>query len=88
MSAGELSDHLQGLSSGSRRRKAESETLKRALEEIVALYDWDRPNLQSPVKSNPRTGGRRPGMDAGPSKLSLGAGKNKVYVITKSWRKT
>ena len=30
--------------------KSHSETLRRSLEEIAALYNWDRPALHSPVK--------------------------------------
>jgi len=36
-------------------RKSESETLQRSLEEIVALYNWDRPALHSPVKKGQKT---------------------------------
>ena len=35
-----------------RPRASESENLAKALQEIAVLYDWDRPNLHSPVKSS------------------------------------
>ena len=33
-------------------RKSEADNLAKALQEIAVLYDWDRPNLRSPVKSS------------------------------------
>ena len=35
-----------------RPRASEAENLAKALQEIAVLYDWDRPNLHSPVKSS------------------------------------
>ena len=49
-------------------RQTPSSTLIRTLEEVTALYSWDRPTLFSPVKS------------ARKSELKFG---NSVFVITK-----
>ena len=49
-------------------RQSPSSTLIRTLEEVTALYSWDRPALFSPVKS------------ARKSELKFG---NSVFVITK-----
>ena len=51
------------------------------LSHFQALYDWDRPNMQSPVKVSSRS--HRKSTDAGSSRLSLGVGKNRIYIVTK-----